>query len=549
MKRLALAALVLIGAVTNLYAQSGQLGAWQVFGNPTGSAGQSKPADITALIDGKICGTNGDFIVRVAGVWQCGSAGTGLAFSTGTLNLQAASAGAIGGVNSITSAAHNWVAYIDTAGLPHQSQPAIGDVSGWGTGVATALGNSLNASGGLVGFTGAFANIAPTPTRAGDILYWNGSSWTTLAGNNSGTQVLQETSSGVPSWATITGTGTVSQINTAGGLRGGPITTTGTLLSPGGFLNRFRNGTFDIWQRGTSALPTSTSAPGSYTVDGWEVQQTGAAFTCAQSTGNNGTQYSLQCVGGTSNTDTIISQPIQSNVAYVLAGSTVTVQFQYKQDTGGAITPKISTCFASVQNNFATCTSDLASTSLTSCASGSWCTEAYTLNVSASATNGYRVSFDCNTALTSGQHCYVTAADIRVTPGVTTGVNSNAPPPELRPYDSELNFDQQWYAQFTAPVTNTTFATAVAINSTQVDGVWTLPQQMTCTAPTVTYSSASNYRVVMAGTASTGSAVTTNGSSASVIDIRLTISSATAGQAGLFQIGTSGATISASCEL
>jgi hypothetical protein len=44
-------------------------------------------------------------------------------------NLNAASAGAIGGVNSITSAAHNWITYIDTSGLPHQAQPTCGDLS------------------------------------------------------------------------------------------------------------------------------------------------------------------------------------------------------------------------------------------------------------------------------------------------------------------------------------------------------------------------------------------------------------------------------------
>lgn len=58
-------------------------------------------------------------------------------------------------------------------------------------------------------------NILPTPTRAGDIIYWNGSTWVTLAGNNSGTQFLQETSAGVPSWATIAAaTGTLVSIVT-----------------------------------------------------------------------------------------------------------------------------------------------------------------------------------------------------------------------------------------------------------------------------------------------------------------------------------------------
>ena len=59
------------------------------------------------------------------------------------------------------------------------------------------------------------ASVLPAPTRAGDIIYWNGTAWVTLAGNNAGTQFLQETSAGVPSWATIaTASGTLVSIVT-----------------------------------------------------------------------------------------------------------------------------------------------------------------------------------------------------------------------------------------------------------------------------------------------------------------------------------------------
>lgn len=58
----------------------------------------------------------------------------------GTYTLPPASAAAIGGVNSITAAANNWISYIDTAGLPHQSQPAstnLSDSTGLVRGAAT----------------------------------------------------------------------------------------------------------------------------------------------------------------------------------------------------------------------------------------------------------------------------------------------------------------------------------------------------------------------------------------------------------------------------
>ena len=98
----------------------------------------------------------------------------------------------------------------------------------------TCLGTPLVAANNFSDVTSpgqAMINLFPPATRAGDILYWNGSGWTHLAGNNSGTQFLQETAGGVPSWATASGSGTVTSIATGNGLSGGTITSTGTLTA------------------------------------------------------------------------------------------------------------------------------------------------------------------------------------------------------------------------------------------------------------------------------------------------------------------------------
>jgi hypothetical protein len=63
----------------------------------------------------------------------------------------------------------------------------------------------------------SFGALAPSPTRAGDIIYWNGSAWVTLAGNNSGTQVLSENGSGVPAWSPA-GAATVTSVAPGNGL-------------------------------------------------------------------------------------------------------------------------------------------------------------------------------------------------------------------------------------------------------------------------------------------------------------------------------------------
>lgn len=107
--------------------------------------------------------------------------------------------------------------------------PSVSNVGGLGAGVATALGLVTNGSGGVV---------TATPTRAGDIFFWTGTTITMLAGNNAGTQVLQETAAGVPSWATA-GVGTMTGVTPGGGLVSNTvaacsqvaISTSGTLSS------------------------------------------------------------------------------------------------------------------------------------------------------------------------------------------------------------------------------------------------------------------------------------------------------------------------------
>src|SRR6516165_4886960 len=72
------------------------------------------------------------------------------------------------------------------------------------------------------------SSMAPAPVRPGDLVYWNGSLWVTLPGNNSGTLALTENSAGVPSWAAFN-VGTVTSVTAGTGLSGGTITTSGTI--------------------------------------------------------------------------------------------------------------------------------------------------------------------------------------------------------------------------------------------------------------------------------------------------------------------------------
>jgi len=83
---------------------------------------------------------------------------------TGTLpaaNLPTPTASTLGGIESITSASHNWVAYIDTSGVPHQSQPACGDLSNAANSCSTDATNASNITAGTLP-----AAQLPTPTAS-----------------------------------------------------------------------------------------------------------------------------------------------------------------------------------------------------------------------------------------------------------------------------------------------------------------------------------------------------------------------------------------------
>jgi len=96
--------------------------------------------------------------------------------------------------------------------------------SGTGSFSATSLAIG-DANGGVTPLNGA---------AAGDVAYYNGTTWAKLTGNNSGTNCFQENASGVPSWGScgagggvtsLSGTGIISNSSSTGAVT---ITWTGT---------------------------------------------------------------------------------------------------------------------------------------------------------------------------------------------------------------------------------------------------------------------------------------------------------------------------------
>lgn len=197
------------------------------------------------------------------------------------------STSSLGGVQAITAVASNWIRSISTSGVPTLSQPAFTDISGTATGAqlpnpsATTLGgiesyvavanqwiNTISTSGVPSSTQPNFTNIAGNAALAqlpsisnnsilgnnsggsavpsaltasnvldminnvqGDVLYRaaGGAGWVVLAPGTSGQVLTTGGAAANPAWATVTGTGTVTNVATGTGLTGGAITTTGTI--------------------------------------------------------------------------------------------------------------------------------------------------------------------------------------------------------------------------------------------------------------------------------------------------------------------------------
>ena len=119
----------------------------------------------------------------------------------------------------------------------------------------TAIGIAYGGTGQTTAAAG-FAALAPTPTRAGDIQYWNGSAWVTVAGNKSGTNCLVENASGVPNFASCAGSSGVSgpgssTNNDLAAFNG----TTGTVIKDSGIpLNAYPAADLSYTAPGTGAV-------------------------------------------------------------------------------------------------------------------------------------------------------------------------------------------------------------------------------------------------------------------------------------------------------
>lgn len=192
---------------------AGQLGPGQMWANPTGSQGRGVPTNVSTYFDFVLGSTRGGIIERAASSWGIisPSSTSGLPLvSNGTGSDPAYQRlGIVGGGTNCASASGTCLDNIT-------GFASTGLIERTGVGTYAFIGIPLSLGNGGTGGTSqatAAANVFPSPTRAGDVAYWNGSQWVTVPGNNSGTNCLQENSSGVASFGSCAGTSGVTSLN------------------------------------------------------------------------------------------------------------------------------------------------------------------------------------------------------------------------------------------------------------------------------------------------------------------------------------------------
>jgi len=331
--------------------------------------------------------------------------------------------------------------------------------------------------------------------------------------------------------------------------------------------NLFRNPRMDVWQRGTSITASTANTCASTTLaactqaDGWGVIVTGANLVAAQTTGNSanmGSNAALQISGASGNTGTALEQRIEAALSAQMAqGNSVTVQFEFYNNSGASITPTLLGYYPGSANTFSSgVTADTTGFSggsaqnMQACVAATYCKEAYSFTPSANAANGYEIAIGLG-ALTSGTVA-ITSVSLQVTPNViAAGANSNPPSnPDLRNIGQEITICQRYLDVLSANgVANAILGSSV--NSATTTAITALFYPVQRAVPVISFSAASTLQIVVPGNASyTTSANSSSAISLGSVNISSTISGATALQPGFLRdAGAGTAAITISSEL
>lgn len=284
----------------------------------------------------------------------------------------------------------------------------------------------------------ASPNIGDTFTSGGLSWKWDGAKWAATGGAGTYLPLAGGTMTGAMALAADPAAAlqpATKQYVDAGGL--------------GGFINKFYNPDFTIWQRSSPVvIPANSSG---YTANGYVVQANGAA--CSVSVGGKlsaaaYSRSSLTLTAASGLTTLTIQQRIESYVATALGGRTCTFQCRLLNNMASPVTPTLQ-CYTMNSQDVASPNTLDAQAALQTVAPGASAVLSYTFPVAVVAYNGYIVLLNFAAQLNAASgNVIMTDWDIRITPGLPTGLNANPPPPEQRLPAIEFTNCLRYYQPF-----------------------------------------------------------------------------------------------------
>jgi hypothetical protein len=234
--------------------------------------------------------------------------------SVAAAQLPNPTASTLGGIESLAAVTSKWINTISTSGVPSATQPAFSDISGNASlAQLPSVGNGTlisNISGSTsTPLANSLTSIIDSVIGAtqGQVLYRSGTVWTALSPGTAGQVLTTAGAAANPSWTSVGGTGTVTNVATNNGVTGGPITTTGTIglasISTGNVLAN---------TSGISAAPSATTPTSVLDVIGstqGSVLYRGASVWTALTPGTNGQFLQTTGAGSTPQWNTAVTGP------------------------------------------------------------------------------------------------------------------------------------------------------------------------------------------------------------------------------------------------
>lgn len=277
----------------------------------------------------------------------------------------------------------------------------------------------------------ASPNVGDTFTSGGLSWQWDGAKWAATGGAGTYLPLAGGAMSGV---MTVLAPAAPTQPATKGYVDAGGL---------GGFINKFYNPDMLVWQRSSPVVIAANTS--GYTANGYIVQANGAA--CSVSVGGKlsaaaYSRSSLTLAAASGLTTLTIQQRIESYVATALSGRTCTFQCRLLNNMASPVTPTLQ-CYTMNSQDVASPNTLDAQSALQTIAPGASAVLSYTFPVAVVAYNGYIVLLNFAAQLNAASgNVIMTDWDIRVTPGLPTGLNANPPPPEQR--SPAIEFTNCW---------------------------------------------------------------------------------------------------------